>query len=301
MRKTILKDGDGQKMLTDVGIAEVREVSNGSGIDNELLLFDDIGDVPIPNRPRHMRCLLVGLCLSGRAEYSVDTKRHVITPSDVIIISQGQVTDNYSKSDDFKGIAIMMSEDFFHEIIKGVHDLAALFIFSRIHPVCHVSDADVKALVGYFNLIRTKVEETGHHFRRDVVQSLLTAMIYDLSNTIYNVLHEGDKRSTRAESIFTRFIDMLEANFRTERRVGWYAKQQCITPKYLSEAVKLASHRTPNEWIDDYVTLEIRVLLKNTTYSIKEIANELHFPNQSFLGKYFKERVGMSPSAYRRS
>ena len=44
----------------------------------------------------------------------------------------------------------------------------------------------------------------------------------------------------------------------------------------------------------------MRVLLKNTTKSIKEITEYMNFPNQSFLGKYFKEHVGMSPSEYRK-
>ena len=74
----------------------------------------------------------------------------------------------------------------------------------------------------------------------------------------------------------------------------------CITSKYLSETVKSVSHRSPNEWIEKYVTLELRVLLQNTSKSIKEIAKELNFPNQSFLGKYFKEHVGISPSRYRK-
>ena len=65
--------------------------------------------------------------------------------------------------------------------------------------------------------------------------------------------------------------------------------------------MKQVSKRTPNEWIDNYVILEVRVLLRNTTMSIKEIAQQLNFPNQSFLGKFFKERVGMSPSDYRKS
>ena len=64
--------------------------------------------------------------------------------------------------------------------------------------------------------------------------------------------------------------------------------------------MKAVSHRSPNEWIDKYVTLELRVLLQNTSKSIKEIAKELNFPNQSFLGKYFKEHVGISPSRYRK-
>lgn len=63
----------------------------------------------------------------------------------------------------------------------------------------------------------------------------------------------------------------------------------------------MVSHQTPNRWIDYYVTLELRVLLRNTDKSIKEITNQMHFPNQSFLGKYFKEHVGVSPSKYRRS
>ena len=125
-------------------------------------------------------------------------------------------------------------------------------------------------------------------------------MFYDLSNVIYKMQCINDKRQTRAESIFTQFILLVEQNFRHERRVSWYGQQMCISPKYLSETIKQVSRRTPNEWIDNYVTLEIRVLLRNSTKSIKEIAQELHFPNQSFLGKYFKEHVGMSPSEYRR-
>jgi AraC-like DNA-binding protein len=93
----------------------------------------------------------------------------------------------------------------------------------------------------------------------------------------------------------------VENNFREEKRVSWYAKQLCITPKYLSESVKQVSRRTPNEWIDNYVILEARVMLKDSALSIKEIAQQLHFPNQSFFGKFFKEHVGMSPSKYRKS
>ena len=127
------------------------------------------------------------------------------------------------------------------------------------------------------------------------------AMFYELGNVIYRMQQTSYKRQTRADAIFTSFIMLVEDNYKRERRVGWYAEKLCITPKYLSETVKQVSKRTPNEWIDSYVTLEIRVLLKNSTKSIKEVAMEMNFPNQSFLGKYFKEHVGMSPSAYRRS
>ena len=74
----------------------------------------------------------------------------------------------------------------------------------------------------------------------------------------------------------------------------------CITPKYLSETIRTVSRRTPNEWIDYYVVMELRVMLRNTSRAVKEIAEEMHFANQSFLGKYFKDHVGMSPTDYRK-
>lgn len=46
--------------------------------------------------------------------------------------------------------------------------------------------------------------------------------------------------------------------------------------------------------------LELRVALKTTNLTIKEIAERMHFPNQSFMGKYFKEHSGMSPKEYRK-
>ena len=51
----------------------------------------------------------------------------------------------------------------------------------------------------------------------------------------------------------------------------------------------------------NYVTIEMRIQLRNSTKSIKEIAEEMNFANQSFLGKYFKEHVGISPSEYRKN
>ena len=68
----------------------------------------------------------------------------------------------------------------------------------------------------------------------------------------------------------------------------------------LFEMVKEVSGRTPNEWIDTYVVKEIRLMLKNSNLSVKEIANEMHFNNQSFMAKYFKFHVGMTPTEYRK-
>ena len=247
-----------------------------------------------------MTFILVALCTEGSAQFTIDTQRHDVQKNDIIIISDRHVIDNYVPSDDAAGLAMMLSVNFFYEVVNDVRDVSLLFLFSRNHPVVSLNENEVQTFKEYFFFLKKKIAETNNHYRRDLVRTLVLTMFYDLSNVIYRVQQIENKRQTRADAIFTQFIKLVEDNYRHERRVSWYAEQMCITPKYLSETVKAVSKNTPNEWIDKYVTLEARVLLKTSTLTIKEIADELHFANQSFLGKFFKEHVGVSPSEYRR-
>ena len=269
-------------------------------LDDDLLLTERINEAPMPTEPRRMNFILIGLCTKGEVMYQLDTQKQVIKPGDILIVSDRHVVDSYRHSNDMEGLCIMMSVHFFREIIQNVSDVSSLFLFSRQHPVMSLEQKEIETFKEYFQVIKQKICDQGNHFRKDLIKTLLLAMFYDLSNIIYRVQY-NDKPQTRADAIFTHFIKLVEKNYRQERRVGWYAAQLNITPKHLSETVKNASRRTPNEWIDDYVTLELRVLLKNSTKTIKEIAQELNFPNQSFLGKFFKEHVGISPSKYRKS
>ena len=269
-------------------------------LDDDLLLTERINEAPMPTEPRRMNFILIGLCIKGEVMYQLDTQKQVIKPGDILIVSDRHVVDSYRHSDDMEGLCIMMSVHFFREIIQNVSDVSSLFLFSRQNPVMSLEQKEIETFKEYFQVIKQKICDQRNHFRKDLIKTLLLAMFYDLSNIIYRVQNNG-KPQTRADAIFTHFIKLVEKNYRQERRVGWYAAQLNITPKHLSETVKNASRRTPNEWIDDYVTLELRVLLKNSTKTIKEIAQELNFPNQSFLGKFFKEHVGVSPSKYRKS
>ncbi len=61
------------------------------------------------------------------------------------------------------------------------------------------------------------------------------------------------------------------------------------------------SGKTASDWINEYVVQDINYYLKNTTKSIKEIADTLGFDNLSFFGKYVKQHFGSSPRGVRDS
>jgi AraC-like DNA-binding protein len=230
----------------------------------------------------------------------MNTQEVTVHAGEMLVVSERHVIDGYQPSTDMEGLCIMMSVDFFHEIIKSVHDVSSLFVVARMQPVMKLEYEEIETFKDYFQVVKQKIIDNHNHFRKDLIRTLMLAMFYDVGNVIYRV-KDFDESLRRSEKVFTNFLKMVEENCKKERRVAWYAQQQNITPKYLSEAVKRVSGRTAVEWVENYVTMELRVLLKNSTKTIKEIANEMNFPNQSFLGKYFKEHVGMTPSEYRKS
>ena len=286
--------------IKDTTLEEARKWGNAEYLDDGLVLTDRIADAPIPKEPTRMNFILMALCKHGKAQYSIDTREQTVKPGDLLFISERHIVDNYMASPDFECLCIMVSTEFYHGFIQNVKNVSSLLLFSMNNPVVSLTPREIQVYSNYYQTIREKMSDREHHYRTDLVKALLLAMFYDMSNVIWRVEQQGAKSQTRADVIFANFIRLLEQHFRQERRVSWYAEQLCITPKYLSEIVKQVSKRTPNEWIDNYVILEIRVLLKNSTKSIKEIAEELQVPNQSFLGKYFKEHIGVSPSQYRK-
>lgn len=289
-----------QILIQDTEFKKAKNWEGSVCLDDDLLLSDQINKAPMPSEPRKTNFILIGLCTKGKISYRMDTEELVVHAGELLVVSERHVIDGYKCSDDMEGLCIMMSVNFFHEIIKSVHDVSSLFVFARMQPVMKLEANEIATFTEYFQFIKQKISDNHNHFRKDLIRTLMLAMFYDVGNVIYRVKN-FDESLLRSEKVFTRFLKMVEENCKRERRVSWYAQQLNITPKYLSTAVKRISGRTAVEWIESYVTMELRVLLKNSTKSIKEITEELNFPNQSFLGKYFKEHVGMTPSAYRKS
>lgn len=121
----------GQKGLISVSTFSVAKEYNFSRIDDDIILFDNFGKLPVPCEPSRNMGLIIGLCLQGSFRYTADTVEQCVHAGEAMIIHEGQVVDNYQRSDDVEGIAIMMSYDFFHEIVKGFHEQSSLFLFSR--------------------------------------------------------------------------------------------------------------------------------------------------------------------------
>ena len=286
--------------IQDISLDMVRQWRGVHAMEDGLVLSNRILDASVAQCACRLNFIVMALCLRGSASYSINTREQKVTEGDLLFISERHIIDNYSASADFLCQCIMVSSQFYHGFVQNVQNVSSLLLFSRDYPVVKLMPYEVQTYSNYYQTVLEKMQHREHPYRTELVKAQLLAMFYDMSGVIYRLNHHEQKTKTRGEAFFATFIRLLEEHFRSERPVSWYAEQMDISPKYLSEVVKQVSMRTPTEWIDSYVLLEIRVLLKNSSKSMKEITDELHFPNQSFMGKYFKDRLGMTLSEFRK-
>jgi AraC-like DNA-binding protein len=155
---------------------------------------------------------------------------------------------------------------------------------------------------GYLDMM-SNVLKSDLAYRREAVQSLWISMLYVIAAMLDRRARLADDVSptNRGRMLFEQFIALVAKYHTQYRNVAFYADKLCLTPKYMSKLIKTATGKSAPEWIDAYVILEAKNLLKYSNDTIKQIVFKLNFPNQSVFYKFFKARTGMTPSEYRNS
>lgn len=171
------------------------------------------------------------------------------------------------------------------------------------NPCIQLDDFQIDIADDYFKLARIIISSPLSK-KREIIGSLLTSLTYMSADILARRIDDArrmgkEKNSARLNLVFEQFIALVNEYHNSERGMAFYAEKMCLTPKYLSKLIKQASGRSAPEWIDSFVILEAKNMLKYSGMTIKEIVYKLHFPNQSVFYKFFKAHTGMTPSEYR--
>ena len=244
-----------------------------------------------------------------KGHFSVDVNLHTFevrehslminVPGNIVKVSQ------YDEEhiDQLDLVFVLISKEF----MSGIQfDFGKVFQdgLNLLHNPCIILDDFQMAVANdYMNLAR-KLIGAPFSYKRETIGSLLTSLTYLAADVWSKQVDEArklalDPHSTRSNQVFERFLTLVSEHHNVERGVAFYADQLCLTPKYLSKLVKTASGRSAPDWIDSFVILEAKNLLKYSDLPIKEVVYRLHFPNPSVFHKFFKAHTGLTPMQYR--
>ena len=154
---------------------------------------------------------------------------------------------------------------------------------------------------GMFGLLKVYFDQTECTCISQLVLCQLKAFFIGFHEYLQrNPQYRPDEvKSYRVRELFNRFMMLLEKDYKISRDVNYYAEQMNISSKYLTNIVSQVTGHTPKTIIDQYVILQLKMHLKRTTQSIKEMAWEFHFADVSFFCRYFKKHTGLTPQQIR--
>ena len=272
------------------------------GIMGECIAANSALEMEIFRFPSRLNALIIGVGTEGETSLTSNLQEFRLKKDSLFIFSPKHILQVQSNNR-FKAHLIVIAPDFLKRINIDTKRMMPLFLQFGSLPCMELTHAESQSLRSFISMVEQELKGSETDFSSEIIGGLIAATIYKVGDILTHYLTEHPEVDSpihnRAEEYFRQFTELLGEHYKHKRSVGFYARQLCITPKYLTTLIKRISGKSVSEWIDNYVILEAKTLLKYSNMSVQEIAYYLNFPNQSFFGSYFKRNAGMSPSQYK--
>lgn len=292
----------------DLDLIRLSSEKGAVSLEKQLILIDNFNGTSrqedmeniFTDYPAKLSFTVIIFCLAGKIRFQINLEEFELHANDVLTIREGTIGEYQGTGEDTR-IAVIAVGSEYSQIVNRIDAAISLKRLLYVSPLFHLDPKAMKEAVVVYRLMKAKIVEADNPFRKGALLGYIQALIY---NAYKYLLAPGagkpgrKEKASHHEELYTQFMKEVRNNYMKERSISWYADVMCITPKYLSQIVHKVSGRFAGDWIADYVILEAKALLKSRKYTIRQVADMLHFVTPSFFGKYFKEKVGCSPTEY---
>ena len=275
-------------------------------LDDKLALADNLEpgmmsfDFSNNRYPIQMSMIFIILCVEGRAKVMINLNEQELNKGMVATMLAGNFFQITELSDDFKCAFLALSPQYVESALNAAIPMGLLqkLMTSSFFTL---EEKVMRECVEVFRLMKDQLGREAFKFKDEVARhymAVLICMAYQyLTDDV--MAKKTMQPKSRKEELYLKFIQALEKDYTRQRSVIFYAEKLYVSPKYLSSVVHQVSGKYATEWIDGYVLLEAKTMLRMKDASIKDVSNHLNFPNQSFFAKYFKQRTGLTPRQYK--
>ena len=237
----------------------------------------------------------LGVVVNGHARVNFNLVEKQFEPGMLVFVGPGSIITPMSFSEDLEIFGIALFNSFPIPFAPG--QMPSAFNGQLRDFQIKVDEVDLETTLDILNTLWRIVHKPDYN--QQTVGSLVAALMHHYDG-LYRRHHERMQASqSREQTIFDRFIYLVNQHVANEHQIGFYADKMCLTERYLGTVIRQASGSTAKEWIDRALVTRIKVELKHTDKTIAQIADEMRFPNPSFFCKYFKRMTGTTAMEYR--
>ena len=233
---------------------------------------------------------------TGTAEFVIDCHSYIIGKGDMLLVAPRMSVKLMKKSSDFGTCGLCMEPFFFDSLSIGNYVYKRLYNSSHTTYVLRLEDSDTVH-------IRKTLDLMSHYLTSDHPAEMAGSLVNFLLLQITEIFHSQNVhpagRVKHSDALFRLFRKLLAENYRKEHELQFYADSLHISQTYLSRVIRQISGKTVNNYIAEALYTDARRLLVFTDLTVKEIAEQLGFSDQSSFGKFFKKKSETSPANFR--
>ena len=237
----------------------------------------------------------LGMIVRGEADINFNLVDRHLSSGTLVYLGPGSIINPIRLSDDLEIYGIGLFADFPMPFASG-NMPAALNGQVRDFQL-PVSADDLQTARNILDTLWHLVHQQDYH--RPTVSSLVAALMHHYDHLFRQQADTLAATRSREQTIFDRFIQLVNQHCREEHKISYYADRMCLTERYLGTVVRQTSCTTAKDWIDRALITQTKVLLRHSNHSVLQISEELNFPNPAFFSKYFKRLTNMTPKEYR--
>ncbi|MBQ7156884.1 MAG: AraC family transcriptional regulator [Bacteroidaceae bacterium] len=288
--------------MDNLNIRNVVEKQVTTIYNEKIALINNLGDLEnVAKQQVLVEAFVFVMIVRGQAQAQIEGKTIKFREGDIFASTPRQVLEASMFSIDFEMKTILITPEYAEQIANMVKLDWSISIMFAHRDVIHAGIEGMHSLLIMYDLLQYKLQTPDTPNKQNELDSLLCFIAYEMFDLHIAATGSDLPQQTfsSAENLFQRFIKLLNKQNHKYMSVNEYAEELNVTPKYFSSVCKRVSGKTASEIIDEEVIKSAKIMMRDNSVSIKQIADTLNFTNQSHFGTFFRRHVGMSPQQFR--
>ncbi|MYM56409.1 helix-turn-helix domain-containing protein [Thalassovita mangrovi] len=243
--------------------------------------------------PDHLQILWVE---HGGGEILIEAQKYDIPTGSIVIVPAAMVHEiRFSPSTD--GIAVTAASAYAVSVTEGDKRLMEALLTPQVYPISDTG-VSVEAVADAFEWMNREYVWSAPG-RRTVIKAHFLRVLVAIMRLRSVQTSAMTSARDRNYDILMRYKELLEPNFRQQKAMDYYAGQIGVSAQRLNQACKARTGKTASELLHERTIIEAKRCLVYMEMTVAEIGYELGFDDPAYFSRFFSQRVGQPPGAYR--
>lgn len=251
---------------------------------------------------KHNFAELVYMC-EGKTTHIIGDKRIELCEGELLFLSQNSIQEILPAGENDIAVNLIIRPQFFEKVLKllgSTNNLISEFLIGCLggNTSADFLHFKVSGILPVQNLMENMIWSLTNNQpnKRSINETTMSLLFMQLLN-LTDKIDIG--KDSPEEKIFIKVLDYIEKNYR-DGSLSALSDELGIEISALSRVIKKISGLTFTELMKKKRLNQACWLLKNTKFSIDEIALNVGYENKSYFYRIFEEIYGKTPSAYRK-